>query len=202
MERPIKLIPCCLIFLAFSLASPGFAAQIRGQVALTGGEDPAGTGIALFDGFSVREDTADKEGRFAVDSGSATEGVVLYVARPGYRPETRHLSLKDPVLPFSIRLEKMDDLKKGIVVGSVYTPISGGKRSPHFGVRGMIPNETIVLKGEGGRFEVRTDTDGRFLLEVPPGRYLLEGGIHVYSIVVSPGETTIQNIPKGRVLVD
>lgn len=182
------------------------AAEIHGRVALEGDGSPGGTAVRIFDGFEWFSLETDKEGTFHLKTNRVTPGesMILYVTRPEYRPEAVRFHGGDIDSNFSVGLKRMADPEEGFVFGSLFVPVSGGKRKFIFGIHHLVPDRGVLVKNGEKRWEVRSDTEGRFLFSVPPGRYHLsvEGDPREYPVEVMSGETSLQNIAVGRMMAD
>ena len=206
MGKQVAFVGSFLILILNGFPVNVDAAEIHGRVTLEGDGGPGGTVVRIFDGFEWFALDTDKEGTFHLKTNRVTPGesMVLYVTRSGYRPEAVRFHGGDIDSNFSVGLIRMADPKEGFVFGSLFVPVSGGKRKFIFGIHHLVPDRGVLLENGEKRWKIRSDPDGRFLFSVPPGRYHLgvEGDPREYPVEVMGGETSLRNIAVGRMMAD
>ncbi|MBI5756006.1 MAG: carboxypeptidase regulatory-like domain-containing protein [Nitrospirae bacterium] len=178
--------------------------------------------VSIFDGLAIRNVKTDDQGIYKIPEISVTPGnyAVLFFTKKDYIPKAVNIRVnRENDFEYSAVIKKTDagsaDLygrhivgdkppRYGFVIGTIYQPIRGGKIKFQSGIYGFGRERRVWLEGETGIVEKRSDMDGHFFFEVPPGKYRLGGEVtkEKAEVDVREGETVIRSLRSGLILID
>ncbi len=193
-----------LFYSGYSLPkSPEISGVIRNSENIPVGDAE----IGIFDGFTVRSMTSDKNGAFSVLTLPVSFDLyaVLFFTKDGYIPSIRSVRRsKSDTADYSVVMNRMNSMEHGYLAGVVYQPVKGGKVRYQSGINRLGSGRKVWLEKDGSIAETKTSPQGHYILEVPPGQYVLrsEGSREKPVVEISGGKTVIRNMRSGIILVD
>ncbi len=203
--------PFLLIFLSGECFATGktFDAQegVYGSVKGEDGSPVVNAEVNLFDGFTLHAVKTDSEGGYKISKlpVSINSYAVIFFAKMGYIPQAANLRVQEEKdITYSTVMKKAGTRDAGFIIGTIYRPVRGGKLQFHSGIYSFGAKRQVRLERDNKIIKKDTDLKGHFLFEIPPGRYQLsgEGSREGVKIEVSEGQTMIQNLRSGIVLID
>ena len=180
---------------------------IYGNVRDADGTPVESVDVSIFDGLAIHNVKTDDQGIYKIPEISVSPGnyAVLFFTKKGYIPIIANIRVEErKAVEYTTVVERSGDKKSGFVIGTVYQPIRGGKIKFQSGIYGFGKDRRVWLESETGIVEKRSDMDGHFLFEVPPGKYRLGGEVtkEKAEVDVQEGETVIKNLRSGLILID
>jgi len=131
--------------------------------------------------------------------------MVLFFHKEGYIPLIKPVKV-DPTSgrEIQIRLERNRKPHRGFLAGVIYKPVRGGKLRFRKGIFGFLKDQPVDIYDENREIKHTTTSDsyGRFLMELPPGRYIIRINKKERTFHIKPNKTTIENLRSGIVLID
>ncbi len=174
-----------------------------GTVARTPGKETVRE-YYFFDGISLKR-TSPVQGRISVAEGvTAGNYGVLFFTREGFYPEAEVFKATEHPYETEVKaLKRLADPRKGVLIGVVYKPVSGGKIRPRRGIVTLHKSEVVQIAGGNRTYAVMTDERGVYRIQLPAGEYAVSAGLGEPSeVVVERSKTVIHTIQKGIMLVD
>lgn len=198
---------CLLLLLSLNTSCASADISLEITPPLVKGNTPNDTEVSIFDGITLKP-IKISNGRFREEH-TITSGYygVLFFTRQGFYPEILVFKVKDePIRINKISLKPLKEPQKGILTGVIYKPVRGGKLREHKGIFQTFKNEKINLikdDKEKVSYDVATDDNGIFMIELIPGEYsVVFNNREAGKVHIERGKTTIKNIQKGAVLID
>lgn len=187
--------------------STSLTKKVHGDVKEGDGPPVVNAGVNIFDGFTHQSAKTDSQGRYQIYEVPVSAGryIVLFFTKEGYIPQAENLKAGEKRdMEYSAVLKRGETGHNGFLIGSIYKPIRGGKLQFQSGIYSFRKRRRVTLERDHTVIKSETDQEGHFLFEVPAGRYTLSGeGLRERAeIEVVPGQTVIQNLRSGVVLVD
>ncbi|MBI4690025.1 MAG: hypothetical protein HY754_07130 [Nitrospirae bacterium] len=202
MNLPVFLVLILLFNSACAAAGIVFKVDIS-KIEING-NIPDNIKVNIFDGSELRT-IEPSSGRFWAMHGisSGYYGAIFFTQKDFY-PETVIFRIGDkPVDINVVPFKKLEDPRKGILIGVVYKPVIGGKLRRYKGIFKTFKDENINFVKDSTYYTARTDGNGVFVILLERGEYTVTINNKIIDkVVVEPGKTTIKNIQKGLVLID
>jgi hypothetical protein len=163
--------------------------------------------VSIFDGFIIQGVRSDNNGLYKISEilVSPDYYAVLFFTKKDYTPKAVNIRVnRENDFEYSVVMKKTDIKNVAFIIGTIYQPIRGGKIKFLSGIYGFGKDKRVWLESETGIVEKRSDMDGHFLFEVPPGKYRLGGEVtkEKAGVDVQEGETVIRSLRSGLILVD
>ncbi|MGA1868805.1 MAG: M48 family metalloprotease [bacterium] len=186
-------------------------AVISGKIRYENGDACEGATIKLFNGFGESETISGSDGTYSLPLYFSTPRTYfsVFACKEGYTPAVVNVKFKGSaeVKMEELVFRELPDKPIGTVAGVVYTPIRGGKRVRHFGIKKYTHHGIEFQKIPNGKenkdiVSVSSNTDGIYRAFLSPGTYRLNDRGQERDFGIKEGECKIINIRAGKVMVD